>query len=215
MGLFSRYNKLEKELLEQYSQMLNVMGIPDARRMAEDLLNKAIEKSKEEGTYNLPPNFGNIILGKEKAELPVIEKVAEIFRKTLPQKKVDGVKNKDIKWWWNLNDVERSIMLGFDELNRGALFFEKVQSGMSHERAARTVWKFHPTYTYGDPSEKPDKAPSGLKKEDYKLPIELKDRINRYIEKRGKANPRKFKKDTENSSTFNALVRKEIKAGRL
>lgn len=215
MGLFDNYNEIEKELLEQYSQMLATMGMPNARRMAKDLLNKAIEKSKKEGTYNLPSNFGDIILRKEKTENPAIEKVAEIFRKILPQKKAEGVKDEDIRWWWSLNDVERSIMLGFDEMTRMALYLEKWHSGMSSEKASRIVWKTHPTYTYGDPTEKPDKAPSGLKKEDYKLPIELKDRINRYIETRGEANSGKFKKDIKSSSTLNAFVRKEIKAGKI
>jgi len=47
------------------------------------------------------------------------------------------------------------------------------------------------------------------------LPFELKDRINIYIEKRAKSDPEKYKKDIESSSTFNALVRKEIQGGHI
>jgi len=219
MGLFNNYNEIEKGLLEQYSQMFAMMGIPDAQKMAKNLLDRAIEKSKREGTYNLPPNFGDIILKEQKAEDPAVEKIAEVFRRTLLIKKAEGVRDEDIKWWWNLNDVERNIMLGTDEVNRLYLFTQEIKNSkeISKEKAAgqaaKKVWKFHPTYTYGDPKEKKDSVPKWVKEADLPLPIELKDRINIYIEKRYKNDREKYKKDIETSSTFNALVRKEIKAG--
>lgn len=217
MGLFgNNYNKIEKGLLEHYSQMFAMMGIPDASKMARDMLKRSIERSKKEGTYNLPPNFGDIILEKEKAEDPAVEKMAKIFRDLLPKKRAEGVKDEDIRWWWNLNDVERNIMLSFDEMSRMALLIKCVQEdGLSDKQAAEKVWRFHPTYTYGDPSIKPEKAPIGLQKEDYKLPIELKDRVNIFIEKRAQTDPEKYKKETEESSTFNALIRKEIRKGNI
>lgn len=221
MGLFDNYNKIEKELLEIYSNDLATVGIPDSRRMAKELLNRAIEKSKKEGTYNLPPNFGDIILKNERVEDPTIEKAAEIFRKTLHQKRAEGVKDEDIKWWWNLNDVERHIMLSVDEMHRMALFINELEKStaltkeMAANQASKIVWKHHPIYTYGDPTQKPQNAPLGIKKEDLPLPVELKDRVNIYIEKQGRDNPEKFKKEVENSSTLNALIRKEIKAGNI
>lgn len=215
MGLFDNYNEIEQMLLDIYSRNFSTMGIPNAERMAKDLLNQAIEESKKGGSYNLPPNFGDIILQREKAEQSVIEKVAEIFRKNLPQKKAEGVRNEDIEWWWNLNDVERNMMFKVDEMHRMALFMELIQGGMSPEKAGKEVWKAHPIYTYGDPNQKPEKAPPGLKREEYPLPAELKDRVNIYIEKRTKDDPDEVKKEIEKSSTFNAFVRKQIKKGNL
>ena len=52
-------------------------------------------------------------------------------------------------------------------------------------------------------------------KDDRPLPYELKDRINIYVEKRRQSDPNKFRKEIEQSSTFNALVRKEIKKGNI
>lgn len=221
MGLFNNYNEIEQELLEQYSQIFVMMGIPDVRRTAEELLNRAIEKSKKEGTYNLPPNFGDIILKKQKTEDPAVGKIAEIMRGTLPQKRSEGVRDEDIRWWWNLNDVERSMMLAVDEMHRMALFISELKKSTESskekagEQVSKIVWKSHPTYTYGDPKDKKDSVPKWVKEEDFPLPIELKDRINIYIEKRAKSDPEKYKKDIETSSTFNALVRKEIKAGNI
>lgn len=47
------------------------------------------------------------------------------------------------------------------------------------------------------------------------LPYELKDRINIYLEKYKKKDPNMLKKVIENSSTFNSLIRNEIKSGNL
>lgn len=214
MGLFDNYNKIEKRLLEIYSQMFTKMGIPDAQKMAKDILNRAIEKSKREGTYNLPPNFGNIILKEQKTEDLVVEKFAGAIRKTLPMKRIEGVRDKDIRWWWNLNDVERSIMVAVDEMNRMALFLKlRTDEGKTAEQATEIIWKFHPKYTYGYQGEKKN-IPKQVE-DQLSLPIELKDRINIYIEKRATSDPEQYKKDIEKSSTFKALVRKEIKAGNI
>jgi hypothetical protein len=63
---------------------------------------------------------------------------------------------------------------------------------------------------YGDPDDTSHKTG-----DDRPLPDELKNRINIYIEKRVRDNPEKYKNEIEESSTFNALIRKEIKAGNL
>jgi len=215
MGIFNKYNEIEKQLLELYTQMFIEMNLPDAKATAKDMLDRAIEKSKKEGTYYLPNNFGDIILGIEAAEQPITEKMAEIFRKTLPQKKEEGVRDEDIRWWWNLNDVERKMMLSMDDFHRLSLFINEINNGKTPEEAGRIMWKAHPMYTYGDPNTRPKQSPFDLKREDFPLPVELKDRVNRYIEKRLKDDPENIKKDLEGFSTFNAFVRKEIKAGNL
>lgn len=219
MGLFDNYNKIEEGLLKEYSHMFTAMGLPDTKETAKELLDRAIEKSKKEGTYNLPPNFGNIILKEQKAEDPIVEKFAEGIRNTLLSKRAEGVRDEDIKWWWNLNDIERSIMLGVDEMNRMALFIKELENSTeiskekAAERAAEIMWKFHPKYTYGYRGEQ-KKIPERIKNH-LPLPIELKNRINIYIEKKAKSDLEKYKREIEASSTFNALVRKEIKAGNI
>jgi len=132
----------------------------------------------------------------------------------LKKKRDEGVRDEDIRWWWNMNDIERRMMLKNDEISRLALFMKERESNstiteeLSIKKAGNEVRKFHPIY--GNP-----KNTTHAKGNDRPLPAELKDRINIYVEKRFKSNPEKYKKDIESSSTFNALIRKEIKANNL
>jgi len=68
--------------------------------------------------------------------------------------------------------------------------------------------KFHPMY--GDPND--TSKSSG---DDRPLPFELEDRIKRYIEMRREQGGDFFKADLEATSSFNALVRREIRNGNL
>ena len=198
MGFFSKYNGIEKELLETYSKLFADMGLPDSQKMAGDILDQAIENSKKEGHYNLK-NVGDTLLEKEKS--------SGSRNQNFENKRKEGVRDEDIKWWFNLNDVERRMMLKIDEFHRMSLFVHEVESGKTEEEADKTVRKYHPIFgdlndeTHGNGDNRP-------------LPLELKDRINIYIEKQGIGNP-EFKKEIDTSSTFNALIRKEIKTGNI
>ncbi|MDP2638789.1 MAG: hypothetical protein Q8P06_01315 [Candidatus Azambacteria bacterium] len=218
MGLFnfSKYNDIEKALLDQYSQMMSMMGMSsaEAKKMAGDMLDQAIEESKKEGTYYLPQNLGNIIFGDAGSDNQTIKNIAESIRQKLPKKKTEGVKDEDVRWWWNLNDIERRIMLKQDDIARMTLFMAELEKSnesskeKAADKAAAKVRKFHPTY--GDPDDT-----THTTGDDRPLPYELKDRVNIYIEKRARENSEKYKNEIEQSSTFNALLRKEIKAGNL
>lgn len=200
MGFFSKYNEIEKGLLTVYSQMFSDMGFPDAEETTENILDKVIEESKGDGLYDLPINYGDLLLKREKID--------DSVRKKFEQKRKEGVTDNDIRWWFNLNDIERRMMLKMDEFHRISSFTHELESGKSEEEADKTVRKYHPVFgdlkdeTHGSGDNRP-------------LPLELKDRINIYIEKRFKNDPQQYKIDIENSSTFNALIRKEIREGNI
>lgn len=162
----------------------------------------------------MPQNLGDIIFGDAGSDNPTIKKIAESIRQKLSKKKAEGVKDEDVRWWWNLNDIERRIMLKQDDISRMTLFMSELEKSnepskeKAADKAAAKVRKFHPTY--GDLDD--TKHTTG---DDRPLPYELKDRINIYIEKRARENSEKYKNEIEQSSTFNALIRKEIKAGNL
>lgn len=206
MGLFgNNYNKIERGLLEHYSHMFTMMGMPNAQKTAREMLDKAIKESKADYSYYLPSNFGSIILKEEQGDEKQ-EQLAEIIRKSVDKKRVEGVKDTDIRWWWNLNEIERRMMLAVDDIARMALFIKSVQEdGLSDKQAAEKVRKFHPMY--GDPEDT-----THAKGDDKPLPVELKDRVNKWIEKM-QNNPSQFKSKVESSSTLNALIRSEIKNG--
>ncbi len=198
MGFFSKYNKIEEELLTHYSKFFVDMGLPDAEKMTKDMLDKAIEDSKKAGRYNLK-NVGDTLLEKEKSSGQV--------NQNFENKRKEGARDEDIKWWFNLNDIERMMMLKVDEFARLALFMHKIEEGKTEKEAGKMVRKYHPIY--GDTNDKTHG--SG---DDRPLPFELKDRINIFVEKQG-INNQEFKKQIDSFSTFNALVRKEIKDGNI
>src|SRR3989344_5337222 len=209
---FSKYTDIEKAMLDIYSQILSVRGIPssEAKKLTEDMLDQAIEQSKKEGTYDFPQNLGDIILGEADTDDLTIKKVAESIHQKLPRKKEEGVRDKDVRWWWNLNDVERRMMLAQDLAAKSAAVLGFLDSGMASnpQQAVDMVCRFHPVY--GDPND--NSQSSG---DDRPLPFELKDRINIYIEKRAGKGSEEYKREMESLSSFNALIRKEMRAGKL
>lgn len=198
-------SELEKECIPIFEMAMG-MSRSEAKKTFNDMFNQIVEESKKEGTINLPENYGDELLAKENSD--------EKIKKMLVKRRKEGVTDEDIKWWWNIHDYERRIMLKVDELNRTALFINELQNSeadskeKASEEAAKKVRKFHPMY--GDPEDT-----THTKGNDRPLPYELKDRINIYIEKRAKNDPEKYKKEIENSSTFNSLIRREIKAGNI
>ena len=208
MGLFSNLfgslSNLERQLEEYYVptfQMMTGMPPTQARSAFRDILKQAKEEAKNEGTLNLPRNFGDILLEKESGD--------EKIKSMLAKKRKEGVTDKDIKWWWNTHDLERRIMLKVDDIHRLALF-EKLREkeGLSVEEAARRIGKSFPVF--GDPDDT-----TRTTGEDRPLPYELKDRINIYIEKRSQVDPEQFKKEIEGSSSVNSFIRKEISKGNI
>ncbi len=218
MGLFgsSKYNEKEKALIEEYARLMSmtVMQPSEAKKMAEEVMDRVIKESKESGTYYLPENLGDIILGTAEATDTHIKQLVEIIKKGNPKKKAEGVRDEDIRWWWNLSDVERRLMGAQDDIAKMALSIDtlKKSTETSKEKAqdeAKTkTRKFHPIF--GDPEDT-----THTTGDDRPLPYELKDRINLYIQKRAATDPKNYKQEMEQSSTFNALIRKEIKAGNL
>jgi len=203
-NLFGSSSNLERELEEYYVptfQMMTGMPLTQARSAFRDILKQAKEEAKNEGTLNLPRNFGDILLEKESGD--------EKIKSMLAKKRKEGVTDKDIKWWWNMHDLERRIMLKVDDIHRLALF-EKLREkeGLSVEEAARRIGKSFPVF--GDPDDT-----TRTTGEDRPLPYELKDRINIYIEKRSQVDPEQFKKEIEGSSSVNSFIRKEISKGNI
>lgn len=197
MGFFSKYNEIEKGLLDLYTQEFQKNNHPEPAKTAESLLDLAIEESKK---FNLPANMGDNMLEKEKDD--------EKMHRFLEKARKEGVRDEDIRWWWNSNDVERMMMLKFDELNRMVLFRKVVEEdGKTSEEAGAVVRKYHPIY--GNPEDT-----THTQGEDRPLREELKNRINIYVEKQGVDNS-DFKKQLDSFSTFNALVRKEIRKGNI
>lgn len=201
---FSKYNELEKVLFDKLRDAfinVNKLSHKEAKKAAEQILDSAIEKSKEEGTYNLPINFGNIILEIEETNDDKVNDYARIIRDDLKILKKEGVVDQDIKDWWNQLDLERHITLQQDLLNKSMVLSEAMQyKHMNYDNAAKEVIKKCPVFGY----------PSEIKKstnDDRPLPDELHKRIAVYITRNKNIN--------NNMSSFNAFIRKEMKNGNI
>ena len=201
--LFGGSSDIERQLEESYVSMfvaVKGMSQSEARSMVRNLIKQAKEGAEKEGTSKIPPNFGDILIDSEDKE----QKIKMMLRK----RRNEGVRDEDIRWWWNMHDLERRLLTKDDEVSRLGLFIYHMKEGKSEEQAATLVKKYHPIF--GDPDD--TSTSSG---DDRPLPYELKDRINIYIQHRATNNTDNYKKDIEASSSFNSLVRREIRGGRL
>ncbi len=194
---------IERKLEDLYVPKLRVMGMTpnQAKSVFANLLKKAKEESVEEGTWNLPENFGDILLEKESTDRKI--------KSWLAMKRNEGVRDQDIRAWWNQHDLERRISVEFDELGRSTQFFRlKDEEKIGEEEAARAVGRLFPTY--GDPNEV-----CFTTGEDRPLPYELKDRVDRYLESVAQVDREAWKEALQGMSTLNAFIRKEIGKGNL
>ncbi|PJC01578.1 MAG: hypothetical protein CO073_03300 [Candidatus Komeilibacteria bacterium CG_4_9_14_0_8_um_filter_36_9] len=196
MGLFS--TSIEDKLEKLYIDMFVSMGMSysEAKQSVKQMIEESKENVKQSGEDKLPPDFVDRLLTE-----PRFKHKLEVGRK-------EGVRDEDVRWWFNMHPIERQMMMKMDEFHKTTLVVSLLQDGKEMEEALRQVEKYHPIF--GDPEN--TKKQKG---ENRPLPEQLKDRINIYIEKRATNNPEQYKKDIENSSSFNALIRKEIKAGNL
>ena len=192
--------KLEHIYVPQFQEQMG-MSSSQAKSTFRTLLEKAKKESLEEGTLDLPQNFGDILLEEESTDKEAKSYLAKVRK--------EGVKNEDIRWWWNMHDLERRMVTTADEWFQHALYLKLIEEdGLSRNEAAKRIRKFYPIY--GDPDDT-----SVMTGEDRPLPIELKLRVNIYMTRSRQTDSKQFIKDLEESSSFNALIRREIKKGGL
>lgn len=172
------------------------MNLEEASQLTSELIELVKAEAQSSGVDRLPQNFGDVLLESE-SQKPEIARM-------LQAKRSQGVRDHDIRWWWNLHFLERGLMLKVDESLRMSMFKSLLDKQETAEAAAKKVKQFHPIFgdLEGDSADGP-------------LPFELKDRINRYIENRSRTDPAAYKTEIEALSSFNALVRNEILNGRL
>jgi hypothetical protein len=207
MGFFSNIfggsSDIEQQIEDTYVPMYVAgkgMSLNEARKAVRDLIQQVKEEAEKEGTADIPQDYGDTLIDSEHK--------TQAIKTMLEKRRKEGVRDEDIRWWWNMHDLERRFLDKDDELSRVALFIHNIQEGRSSEEAAALVKKYFPIF--GDPDD--TSTSSG---DDRPLPYELKDRINIYIQNRSTDSGANYKKDIEKYSSFNSLVRREIKSGRL
>lgn len=112
MSIFSKWFKnsqsIERELEEMYSQMLSQLPTGMSLEQARKEVRKAIivckEQAMKEGTSDLPDNFGNLLIQAAESGDPKAKKIVDKARK-------EGATDEDIREFWNLNDLQRRMVL--------------------------------------------------------------------------------------------------------
>jgi len=187
-----------QRLVTEYTRNFAATGRSpeEAHETAVEFVKQAEEKVRELGWDNGPPNEGDLYLEQEKTN-PAI-------RESLDARRAEGVRDEDIRWLYNLPPIDRVLLEMSDQQTVTAAYIASRRGGMSKEEAATFVLRRNAKF--GDPAEGQG--------EDRPLPIELKKRIVEYVEGYF-GNLEEFARRVEQFSSFNALVREEIRAGRL
>jgi hypothetical protein len=199
---------IEQQLKDVYVPILiqSGMSVSQANELFSAWLSLAKEESGKEDMDNLPDNFGDLLLQKEATGPNIKAWLAKVRR--------EGGTDEDIRNWWNLHDLERRIILKNDENSRVALVMDQLEKmgatketmHESMDKAVAHARKYFPFW--GDPDDC-----THLSGDDRPLPEELKFRVNRWIQRK-QADPN-YKEEVERSTTFNALIRREISEGNL
>jgi hypothetical protein len=192
--------ELEKHWQESLSLQLERLGMPadSVRLMVREAIHECKEAGKREGTCFF---FGEahgefMLLDAAHGKSPAAEIVSAARQ--------DHATDDDIREWWSQYDLVRRMILHSEEVFRFSVFSEASES-LSPEEAMARVRSMFPMY--GDPSDR--RHVSG---DDRLLPQELRSRVDRYREKHGAA---ECEARAKQFTTYNALIRAEIRAGRL
>jgi len=192
---FTTYTKEEKELIDFYTQKyLQGLTFNKAKKLATELIDRCISKSKMEGLYDIK-NLGDLFLENED-KYPEFKEI-----------KKEGVQDIDIQWFWNMSDVARKATIEEWQDRLISTFKCLLDQGLTKEDATIRIRKSMPTYSL-------DKK--NLSKEtndvDRALPYEIKNIIELYISKTAvEIGGEKLKSNIEKFSSFNAFIRDAIK----
>jgi len=204
--MFERYSPLEKSLLDFYSQSLELKCFDPAgaRKNAKEWLDEAIKDSKSQGMYRLPENLGDLVFRNEATDAKLAALVSPLRQRFLDLRQ-EAVREEDFRWWWNLNDIERRMMIKENGLSNMALYILLREKGESRVQAAATVKRAKPLFGATSASRaQGDDAP---------LPCELIDRVNQWVIKN--VSDPEFMEAAAAATSFNAYVRERLRLGTL
>ena len=138
---------LEQSLVNKYSalyQQYKNLSPEEATDLATTLIKEAKQEALQNHTYDLPANLGSLVLQNTSPTDQYAKAAYDLIQRRLPRLRSEGVTDKDIKWWWNFSQIERSMIIKNDE-NPNPI----PQKGNCPERCPRphqqTFPHLHPT----------------------------------------------------------------------
>ncbi len=196
---------IEKALEEMYTQFLcqqpTGMTFDQALDSVKEAIKQCKEQAREEGSADLPANFGDLLIkAAESGEERSLRIVDKYYR--------EGATTEDIRELWNLDDLQRRMVEWSENVFRVAYIMSRLKPDSSEdekEKIGSDMRKIFPHY--GDPDD--TSIGSG---DDRPLPYVLRGRVDRWRVRMGGD---EIRKKTSKFSTFNALVREEMRKGSL
>ena len=210
---------LEQGLVDKYSalyQQYKNLTPEEATDLATTLIQEAKRESQDNHTYYLPTNLADLVLQNTPPADPDTKKAYDLIQQRLPRLRNEGVTDKDIRWWWNFSQIERSMIIKNDEYERHSFFltqYQKLQHTFPTDDSAKNAAealtnKRYPLYTQDlqDYFISPDDP----------LPIELKDRIDAFMDHAARFTDfHQTLTQIQQASTFNAFIRQQIQDKKL
>ncbi len=197
----SPYRAVEQLLVDWKVEDLEAMGMlrADARVRASELVDGAIERAQSTGRYDAGP-LGEWVLAQSEGNLA--EYIQEAFK--------EGVTESDILRWWDMDEVERQLVAIEDDVAHLAVYIEALEETGSGDGAAQIAWQTHPYYDYSAGATVQPNAKDQL------LPVELKGRVNKWMESyfesfsENRPHPLLGYSAPEGHATMNAWLRESI-----
>jgi hypothetical protein len=184
---------IEGRLIAEIQATMQHLGFPqaEAKETARAMVQRARRDVEGEGTINLPTDLGDQMLGTKRSD-PQTRQFLEIRR-------AEGANDADIRWWWNLPDLERRTLIHMDEWMRTGFILTRLGNGDTMAQAVAALKKAMPTYAKAEEIRAEDGP-------DRPLPIEVKNRVNMWTLSMS-SDPGGYSALIERASSFNALVR--------
>jgi len=196
---------LEKDLETLYVGLLaSLLSCPevDAREISRQLI-RAAKSDLQSGKIpkTRVSDAGDKMLANTESDPEIANLLAEL--------RVEGVTDEDFRHWWNMRDLERALIMQYDNYQRFLSFSTLCEEkGIDKELAAQKVRQMYPIY--GNPKDE-----SHTQGDDRPLPLELHDRINKWVIEQSSEDRQAFTAQRDQSSSFNSLVRKALRSGEL
>jgi len=205
-GFFSRLflnaeKQLETELEGLYTKAYasnSGQSISEAIRDVRKAIWACKEEARREGTDRLPNNFGTLLVTKT-------EELHAMGATIVENARLSGASDEDIEEWWNLDDLQRRMVIWHENVIRYANFLSFREDGLNADEAMARIRAVFPMY--GDPNDT-----TNTTGDDRPLRHELRGRVDRYRERYG---AQAILEASKRFFTFNAFVRSEMRQGRL
>lgn len=204
MGFLSKLmgndKKLAESLRDRYVHIFLTMNYDTvvAKAKATEIINSAIQAIQESGK-KMPCKMGEQII--KGVGFPDAQKIRDWLRK-------EYVTDDDIRAWWNLPELERWVIIKFDEYQLSEAREKLLQKKKSEVEVEKSLLRLFPMFDFieeiGD-STFPDRA----------LPHELRGRVGKWMQSMKSKGKYEFHKMTLNATSMNAIIRESIKKGEL